>query len=166
MSLRKLPFEEVPGSIPGSGKGFYVWFFLFCCWCVLLLVQIHIFVTKFAIPFAIVIYWVYWTYCKIFDRFEGYKDTDLASLKLRCAINVLLLKTAFLFDYNIVKLTPGNIKSTFITWPAIAKCDPKLSNLQHAVGYSKRGDFKIKKNHPFNIVRMKILLNKLCSFVL
>jgi len=26
--------QEVPGLIPGSGKGFYVWFFLFCCWCV------------------------------------------------------------------------------------------------------------------------------------
>jgi len=25
--------QEVPGSIPGSGKGFYVWFF-YCCCCV------------------------------------------------------------------------------------------------------------------------------------
>jgi len=60
--------QEVPGSIPGSGKGFYVWFFCFVVDVFLLFVKNTLFVTKFAIPFAIVICWVYLTYCKIFDR--------------------------------------------------------------------------------------------------
>ena len=41
-----------------------------------------LFVQKKSIPFAILIYLVYLTYCKICDRLlvYGYKDTDLASL--------------------------------------------------------------------------------------
>jgi len=84
-------------------------------------------------------------------------------LKLSCAINVLLLKTAFC--YNIVKLTPGNRKRTFITWPATVKCDPKLSNLQHSVGYSKTAIFKLKEFMNFIMEKRNILLDNLCSFV-
>ena len=71
--------QEFPGSIPGSGKGFII-DFLFCCWWVLLFVQTS--VTYFAIPFAVLIYLVYLTYCKSCGRLQGYKDTDLASLNL------------------------------------------------------------------------------------
>jgi len=35
---------------------------------------------KFAIPFTLLIYLVYLTYCKMCDQLKGYKDTDLASL--------------------------------------------------------------------------------------
>jgi len=35
----------------------------------------------FAIPLAVLIYLVNWTYCLICDQLQGYKDTDLASLK-------------------------------------------------------------------------------------
>jgi len=45
--------QEVPGSIPGSGRGFYVWFLS----------------QNVAIPFAMLIYLVYLTYCLICDRF-------------------------------------------------------------------------------------------------
>ena len=34
--------QELPGSIPGSGKGFYVWFFVLLLLCFLLFVQKHI----------------------------------------------------------------------------------------------------------------------------
>ena len=40
----------------------------------------HYLSQKYAIPFTMLIYLVYLTYCKICDRLEGYKDTDLASL--------------------------------------------------------------------------------------
>jgi len=36
---------------------------------------------KFAIPFAVLIQFVYILYCYIGDRVYGYKDTDLAFLK-------------------------------------------------------------------------------------
>jgi len=42
----------------------------------------HYLSQNFAIPFAMLIYIVYLTYCKICDQFKGYKDTDLASLSL------------------------------------------------------------------------------------
>jgi len=61
--------QEVPGSIPGSGKGFMFDFFVLLLMCFYFLSKNTLFVTKFAISFAIVIYWVYLTYCKIFDRF-------------------------------------------------------------------------------------------------
>jgi len=41
--------------------------------------QQHYLSQKFAIPFTILIYLVYLRYCKIYDRLEGYKDTDIAS---------------------------------------------------------------------------------------
>jgi len=73
--------QEVPSSITGSRKGFYVWF------VVLLLLGFYVFCPKtqylsqkFAIHFTILIYLVYLTYCKICDRLLGYKDTDQASL--------------------------------------------------------------------------------------
>ena len=44
--------QAVPGSIPGSGKGFYV-SFLFCCCCVFtFLSKTHYLSQKFAIPFT------------------------------------------------------------------------------------------------------------------
>ena len=73
--------REVRGSIPGSRKGFYVWFFLFCCCVFTCLSKTTLFVTNLAISFAMLNYLVYLTYCKIYDRLYRYKDTDLASLK-------------------------------------------------------------------------------------
>ena len=73
--------REVPGSISGSGKGFYVWF-LFCFVYVFwpLCPKTHYLSQHFTISFAILIYLVYLTYCNICDRLKRYKDTDLASL--------------------------------------------------------------------------------------
>jgi len=48
--------QEVPGSIPGSAKGFYVCFlFVLLFMCFYFLSKNTLFVTQFAIPFAIVI---------------------------------------------------------------------------------------------------------------
>ena len=38
--------QEVPCWIPGSGKGFYVWLFLFCCCCFYFLSKNTLFDTK------------------------------------------------------------------------------------------------------------------------
>ena len=38
--------QEVPGSIPGSGKGFYVWFFVLLLLCFYFFVKKHIFYHK------------------------------------------------------------------------------------------------------------------------
>ena len=74
---------KVPGSIPGSGKGFDVRFFLFCCFCAFIFCpKPHDLLQNFAIPFAMLLDLVYLLYCKICDRLQGYKDTDLESLKL------------------------------------------------------------------------------------
>ena len=70
--------QEVPGSIPGSGKAFYIWFFVVVV--VFFCPKTHYLSQHFAILFAMLIYLVYLTYCKICDRLQGYKDTDLASL--------------------------------------------------------------------------------------
>ena len=72
---------EFPGSIPGSGNGFYVSFFLFYCCCFYFLSKTRNLSHHFAIPFAMFIYLVYLTYCKIWDRLWGYKDTDLSFLR-------------------------------------------------------------------------------------
>jgi len=61
--------QEVPGSIPSSGKGFYVWFFILLLLCFLLFLSKNsLIVTKCAIPFTILIYLVYLRNCKINDR--------------------------------------------------------------------------------------------------
>jgi len=60
--------QEFPGSIPGSGKGFYVSFFALLLLCFYFFVKNTLFVTKFAIPFTMLIYLAYLTYCKICDR--------------------------------------------------------------------------------------------------
>ena len=66
---RPLWVLKVPGSIPGSGKGFNVWFFV-----LLLLLSFYFFVKntlssqQFAIPFTILIYLVYLRYRQIYDR--------------------------------------------------------------------------------------------------
>ena len=55
-----------PGSIPGSGKCLYVW--LFCFVVVFLLFVLNtLFFTKFAIPFAMLIYLAYLSYWKMCD---------------------------------------------------------------------------------------------------
>jgi len=52
-----------------------------CCCCVFIfLSKTHYLSQKFAILFTMLIYLVYLTYCKICDRLQGYKDTDLAYL--------------------------------------------------------------------------------------
>ena len=58
--------QEVPGPIPGSCKDFYVWVLYFLLLCFYFFVQKHIFCHK--IPFTMLIYLVYLTYCKICDR--------------------------------------------------------------------------------------------------
>jgi len=47
-----LSVQEVPGSIPCSGKGFYVWFFWYCCCCVFtFFVQNTLFIAKYCNSF-------------------------------------------------------------------------------------------------------------------
>jgi len=59
---------EVPGSIPGSGKGIMFDVFCFVVVVFLFVVQNTLFVTKYAIPIAMLSYLVYFTYCEICDR--------------------------------------------------------------------------------------------------
>jgi len=43
--------QEVPGSIPGSGKGFYVWFFVLLLLCFYFFVQNTLFIAKYCNSF-------------------------------------------------------------------------------------------------------------------
>jgi len=64
--------QELPGSIPGSGKGFYVSFFALLLLCFYFFCQkktTHYLSQKFAILFTMLIYLVYLTYYKICDQF-------------------------------------------------------------------------------------------------
>ena len=81
---------------------------------------------------------------------------SLFMLKQKYVSNVLLL-TAFCLIITLFRwpLITEN-KHIHVTWPATVKCDPQLSNLQHAVGHSKDKDFK-KKFLNFIIVRMENL---------
>jgi len=58
--------QEVPGSIPGSGKGFFKFDFVFSCCCVFYFFcpKTQNLSQKFAIHFTMLIYLVYLTYCK------------------------------------------------------------------------------------------------------
>ena len=61
---------DAPDSIPGSGKGFYVWFFvllLLLCFS-FVCTKTHYLSQNIAISFAMLIYLVYLTYCTISDR--------------------------------------------------------------------------------------------------
>ena len=102
--------REVPGSIPCSGKGFDFWFGGFCVFT--FCKKTHDLLQNFAIPCAMLIYLVYLTYCKICDRLQGYKDTDLASLMLcilrsevlfvaLCICTVLIFKSFIICFINI-----------------------------------------------------------------
>ena len=72
-----------PGFSPRIRQGFLCFiFFALLLLCFTFLSKTHYLSQKFAIPFILLIYLVYFTYCKICDRLYGYKDTDLASLKL------------------------------------------------------------------------------------
>jgi len=63
-----LSVQEVPGSIPGSARVF-MFDFLYCCCCVFtFLSKTHYLSQNIAIPFTMLIYLVYSTYCKICDR--------------------------------------------------------------------------------------------------
>ena len=71
--------QEVPGSIPGSGEGFYICLFLFCCcFGFIFCPKTHYLSQIFALPYAMLVYLVYLTDCNIFYRLYEYKDTDLA----------------------------------------------------------------------------------------
>jgi len=59
--------QEVPGSSPCSDKGFYVWFFVLLL-LFYFLSKTHYLSQKFAIPFAMLIYLAYLTFCKIYDQ--------------------------------------------------------------------------------------------------
>jgi len=62
--------RELLGSIPFSGKGLFMFDFLFCCCGVFTFCpKKHYLSQNLAIPFAMLIYLVYITYCKIYDRF-------------------------------------------------------------------------------------------------
>ena len=66
-------------------------------------------------------------------------------LKQKCEINALLLKQLFRLIITLFLRWPLITENnTFVTWPATVKCDLQLSNLQHAVGYSKDGVFKFR----------------------
>jgi len=82
--------REVPGSIPGSGKGFDFRFGGFCVFT--FCPKTHDLLQNFAIPSAMLIYLVYLTYCTICDRLQGYKDTDIAYLML------CILRSEVLFE--------------------------------------------------------------------
>ena len=72
---------KVPGSIPGSGTGFM--FDIFCFVVVVFLLFLNPKTHYLSHNFAMLIYIVYFTYCKICYRLKGYTDTDLASLTFK-----------------------------------------------------------------------------------
>jgi len=72
--------QEVPGSIPCSGKDFYAEVFCFVVVVFTFWPKTHYLWHNLAISLAMLIYLVYLTYCKKCDQLYGYKDTDLASL--------------------------------------------------------------------------------------
>jgi len=93
---------EVPGSIPGSGKDFYIWFFvLFLLRFYFLLSKNRLFVTTFCNFF-----------CKICDRLWGYKYTDLVSLNLTKTVEKG--RSSFKIDFQ----------NWILTWPPIVICNP------------------------------------------
>ena len=57
-----------PGFNPLFRQGFYVSFFALLLLCFTFLTKTHVLSQKFAIPFTMLIYLVYLTYCKICDR--------------------------------------------------------------------------------------------------
>jgi len=57
--------QEVQGSIPSSGKGFYVKFFVLLLVFLLFCPKTHYLSQNVAIPFAMLVYLVYLIYCKI-----------------------------------------------------------------------------------------------------
>jgi len=62
--------REAPGSIPSSDMGFYVWLFALLLLCFYIFCpKTHNLLQNFAKSFAIFIFLVYLTYCKICDRF-------------------------------------------------------------------------------------------------
>ena len=115
--------REVPGSIPGSSKGFD---FRFGGFCVFTFCQkTHDLLQNFAIPCAMLIYLVYLTYCKICDRLQGYKDTDLAYISAFWGV-VHLYRTNFLVIHHMFHKYPwqnvtavlflGVVSSTWISY--------------------------------------------------
>jgi len=66
---RPIWVQGVPRLIPGSGKGFYIWFFVLLLLCFyFFLSKTHYLSQKFAISFTMLIYLVCLTYSKICDR--------------------------------------------------------------------------------------------------
>ena len=61
-------------------------------------------------------------------------------------------------------MTPDNRIIHMSRDPQLSKCNPQLSNLQHAVGYSTDGVFKFKDLLSFIIVRRNYLLNNSIQF--
>jgi len=69
-----------PGLESRLCRGFLFLILCFVVVVIFLFVKTHYLSTKFGIPFAMVIYLIYLTYCKLCVRLQGYKDTDLAYL--------------------------------------------------------------------------------------
>ena len=69
-----------PGFNSLLWQGFLRLIFCYVGLCIYFLCPEHYLSQNFAIFFSIIIYFVYVTYCKICDRFQGDTDTDLASL--------------------------------------------------------------------------------------
>jgi len=73
--------QEVPGSISRSDMVSFMFVFLFCCYFVFsFLIQKTFLSWIVAIPFALLFYLVYLTYCKVSDQLKGYEDKYIVSL--------------------------------------------------------------------------------------
>jgi len=106
--------REVPGSIPGSDKYLYVWFFVLLCFY-FFCPKKHYLSQNVAISFAMLIYIAYLTFWKMCDLLLGYKDTDLASL-IFTYIHVLPFRFIFEVLFVYISLLPGGQKISNQQW--------------------------------------------------
>jgi len=109
-SFSWLGCAEIPGSISGSGK---VFMFVFVClfFCFHFLSKNTLIVTKNCNSFCNVIFLGHLTHCKICDRLNVYKDTDLASLIWYFYFHVT---TCLKYNYGYAVHVPLSVKIPFI----------------------------------------------------